>query len=63
MDLLTILIAIVIVGIILWLINSYVPMDAKIKKILNIVVVIFLILWLLNALGAFHYMSGVHLNH
>ena len=58
MDLLTILIVIVIVGVILWLVNSYIPMDGKIKKILNIVVVIVLIIWLLNAFGVF-----AHLGH
>ena len=41
----------VIVGVILWLVNAYVPMDKKIKTILNIVVVILVILWLLRAFG------------
>jgi 1-acyl-sn-glycerol-3-phosphate acyltransferase len=62
MDVLTILIVIVIVGVLLWLVNSYIPMDGKIKKILNIVVVILLVIWLLSAFGAFHYLGGVHLN-
>jgi 1-acyl-sn-glycerol-3-phosphate acyltransferase len=62
MDVLTILIVIVIVGVLLWLVNSYVPMDGKIKKILNIVVVILLVIWLLSAFGAFHYLGGVHIN-
>ena len=39
------------VGVILWLINAYVPMDAKIKKILNIAVVVIVVLWLLYAVG------------
>jgi hypothetical protein len=51
MSLLSILIAIIVVGVLLWLINSYIPMDAKIKQILNIVVVIVLVIWLLKAFG------------
>jgi hypothetical protein len=49
--LLTLILAIVIVGVLLWLINTYVPMQATVKNILNIVVVIVLIIWLLNAFG------------
>jgi hypothetical protein len=41
----------VVVGVLLWLVNSYIPMDAKIKRILNIVVVIVLVIWLLKAFG------------
>ena len=54
MPLLTILIAIVVAGLILWLVNSYIPMDRKIKTIFNIVVVIVLIIWLLKVFGVFH---------
>jgi len=59
MSLLTIIILIVVVGVVLWLINAFIPMDAKIKKILNIVVVVFLIIFLLKALGAFAFLSGI----
>lgn len=51
MTLLHLILVLVIVGVILWLINTYVPMDHKIKTILNIAVVIFVILWLLQATG------------
>jgi hypothetical protein len=51
MPLLTILLVLVVVGVLLWLINSYIPMDRKIKNILNVVVVIIVILWLLKAFG------------
>lgn len=61
MDLLTILIVIVIVGVILWLVNSYIPMQASIKKILNVVVVIVLIIWLLSAFGLFAHLGNVHI--
>ena len=51
MPLLTILIVLVVVGVILWLVNTYIPMDGKIKSILNIVVVILVVIWLLKAFG------------
>jgi hypothetical protein len=51
MPLLTILLVLIVVGVILWLINSYIPMDSKIKNILNIVVVILVVIWLLQAFG------------
>lgn len=61
MSLLTICVVLIVVGILLWLINSYIPMDGKIKTILNVVVVIFVIVWILQALGAFHYLSGIRI--
>lgn len=61
MDILTIIIAIVVVGVILWLVNSYIPMSAGIKKILNIVVIIILIIWLLQEFGIFSYLHSVHI--
>lgn len=51
MPILTILIVLIVVGVILYLINNYVPMDRKIKSILNVVVVIVVIIWLLKAFG------------
>ena len=57
MSILSIILVLVIVGVILYLINAFIPMDAKIKKILNIVVLIFLIVWLLKALGVWHYLE------
>lgn len=53
MPLLTVLLVLIIVGVLLWLVNTYIPMDGTIKKILNIVVVIVLIIWLLKAFGLF----------
>jgi len=49
MSILTVVIVLVVVGLILYLINNYIPMDRKIKSILNIVVVIGVIIWLLKA--------------
>lgn len=49
--LINILIVLIAVGIILWLINAFVPIDAKIKQILNVVVVLVVIVWLLQVFG------------
>jgi hypothetical protein len=51
MSLLNIIIVLIVVGILLWLVNTYIPMDRKIKNILNAVVVIILVIWLLQAFG------------
>jgi hypothetical protein len=51
MPLLSIIIVLIVVGLLLWLVNSYIPMDSKIKGILNAVVVIIVVLWLLQAFG------------
>jgi len=46
-----VIIVLIVVGVLLWLINNYIPMDGKIKSILNVVVVIIVVLWLLQAFG------------
>jgi hypothetical protein len=51
MPIVTIIVVFVVVGVVLYLINTYVPMAAPIKKVMNIVVVLLLCLWLLNAFG------------
>ena len=51
MPLLTIVITLVVVGVVLWAINSYIPMAAGVKKLLNIVVVVILCVWLLQVFG------------
>ena len=61
MSLLSIVIILIIVGVALWLVNEYIPMDGKIKKIINIVVVIMVVIWLLRALGAFAYLERVNI--
>jgi len=48
MPLINLVIVLVVVGVVLWVINSYIPMQATIKKILNVVVVIAVIIWLLS---------------
>ncbi len=61
MPLLQILIVLIVVGVLLWLVNRFVPMQGTIKSILNAVVVIAVVLWLLNIFGLFHSLSGIHI--
>ncbi len=59
MPLINLVIVLIVVGVLLWLVNAYIPMDSKIKNILNIVVVIAVVLWLLQAFGILGSLSGV----
>jgi len=59
MDLLNIVVVLIVVGVLLWLVNTYIPMDGKIKQILNIVVVIVVVIWLLQALGLLGSIRGI----
>jgi len=61
MDLVSIVITLIVVGVLLWLVNSYIPMDAKIKKVINIVVVVVMVLWLLQTTGVIDYAKNVRL--
>ncbi|HEX7494895.1 MAG TPA: Thivi_2564 family membrane protein [Bacteroidales bacterium] len=61
MPLLTILIVLIVAGVLLWLVNNYIPMDRTIKNILNAVVVIALIVWLLKVFGIFVYLKDIHI--
>jgi hypothetical protein len=60
MSLLSILLVLVVAGVILWLVNTYIPMDRKIKNILNAVVVIVIIIWLLQAFGLLSSLKSIH---
>jgi len=61
MPLLQILLVLIVVGVLLWLVNSFIPMARPIKSILNAVVVILVVLWLLNVFGLSHSFSGMHM--
>jgi hypothetical protein len=50
----------VVVGVLLWLVNRFIPMAASMKSILNGVVIIVVVLWLLNVFGVFHSLSRIH---
>ncbi len=60
MPLFTILIILVVVGVLLWLLNTYIPMDRKIKNILNAVVVIVVVVWLLKVFGLLSSLKSLH---
>lgn len=59
MSLLNLLVALVVVSVLLWLVNNYIPMDSKIKSILNVVVVIAVVIWLLQAFGLLGSLGGI----
>jgi len=58
MPLVNLIVTLIVVGVLLWLVNTYIPMDRKIKSILNVVVVIFVILWILNGTGLLSGLNG-----
>jgi len=59
MDLISLIITLIVVGVLLWLVNSYIPMDYKIKRIFNIVVVVAVVVWLLNVFRLMDSIRGV----
>jgi UDP-N-acetylmuramyl pentapeptide phosphotransferase/UDP-N-acetylglucosamine-1-phosphate transferase len=61
MSLVSLVITLIVVGVLLWLINNYIPMDSKIKSILNIVVVVVVVLWLLNLMGLMDSLRGIRI--
>ena len=60
--LINIIIVLIVVGVLLWLVNTYIPMDSKIKSILNAVVVICVVLWLLQAFGIIGSLNTIRVN-
>jgi hypothetical protein len=60
MPLVQIVIVLIVVGVLLWLVNRFIPMQGTIKSILNAIVVIAVVLWLLNIFGLFHSLSQIH---
>jgi flagellar biogenesis protein FliO len=60
MPLIQLLEVLIVVGVLLWLVNRFIPMQGTIKSILNGVVVIAVVLWLLNVFGLFHNLSNIH---
>lgn len=61
MPLLTVLLVLIVAGVLLWLVNNYIPMDGTIKRIFNVVVVVVVIVWLLKVFGIFSYLKDFHL--
>lgn len=62
MSLISLIVILIAVGVVLYLINTLIPMDAKIKQILNVVVVIFVVLWLLQVFGVFSHFGNVRID-
>ncbi|MGA2167560.1 MAG: Thivi_2564 family membrane protein [Terracidiphilus sp.] len=63
MSLVTVVITLLVVGVLLWLVNAYIPMQGTIKGILNAVVVIVLVIWLINVFGLLHYVTQFRVGH
>lgn len=59
MPLLTVFLVLIVAGVLLWLVNTYIPMDRKIKNILNAVVVIVVVIWLLKVFGVLSSLKNV----
>jgi hypothetical protein len=62
-SLINLLIVLVLVGVLLWAVNTYIPMDRKIKNILNIAVVVIVVLWLLQAFGVLGSLDNIRIGH
>ncbi len=60
MPLINLVVVLIVVGVLLWLVNRFIPMAGSIKSILNAVVVIAVVFWLLNVFGLFHNISRIH---
>jgi hypothetical protein len=58
-SLLALVVTLIVVGVLLWMVNTYIPMDSKIKNILNIAVVVAVVFWLLYAFGVIGSISNV----
>lgn len=59
MPLIQLIVVLVVVGVLLWAVNEYIPMEARIKQIMNIVVVIAVVLWLLQVFGILGGMGNI----
>lgn len=60
MSLVTLFVVLIVVGVLLWLVNTYLPMDGKIKNILNVVVVIVVVIWLLQSFGVLGSLGSIN---
>jgi hypothetical protein len=61
MPLINLVVVLIVVGVLLWLVNSFIPMDRKIKQILNIVVVIAVVIWLLQVFGVIGSLGNIRI--
>lgn len=63
MNLLNVIITLIAVGAVLWLINTLIPMDGKIKSILNAVITIVVVIWLFKVFNVAHLINGIKLGN
>jgi hypothetical protein len=63
MPLLQLVVVLIVVGVLLWLVNTFIPMAGSIKSILNAVVVIATVVWILNVTGLLHSLTNVRIGH
>ena len=61
MSLISVVVLLVVVGVILWLVNTYIPMDGKIKQVLNVVVLIVVCIWLLQSFGILNNVNDIRI--
>ena len=59
MPLIQVVLTLIVVGVLLWLANTYIPMAEPIKKILNVVVVIAIVLWLVGLFVGWNWLNGI----
>jgi len=63
MPLVTLVLTLIVIGVLLWLVNRFIPMQGQIKGILNGVVVIAVVIWLLKVFGLIDYLTQFHVGH
>ncbi len=61
LPLISVVLTLIVVGVLLWLVNTYIPMDGKIRQILNIVVTVVVVIWLLYAFGVLGHTGEIRL--
>lgn len=61
MSLLTVFLVLCVLGVLLYMVNSLIPMDSKVKMVLNVVAMIVIIVWLLKVFGLWGYLGHVHI--
>ena len=61
MSLLHLAVVLIVIGVLLWAVNRFIPMEPRIKSILNVVVIIAVILWLLSAFGVFGSLTSIRI--
>lgn len=62
MSLISLVVTLVVIGVLLWLVNTYIPLDGKIKKILNIVVTVCVVVWLFYAFGILNHSGDIRVS-